>query len=63
MARGRPQTSPHGKLFGGDSLYEVLAELAKNRGKRFSVVPVRERDVIRPGRESQPNAETDPKRD
>jgi hypothetical protein len=46
MAHGRPQTSPHGKLFGGDSLYEVLAELAKNRGKRFSVVPVQQRDVV-----------------
>jgi hypothetical protein len=46
MAHGRPQTSPHGRLFGGDSLYEVLAELAKNRGKRFSVVPVQEPDVV-----------------
>jgi hypothetical protein len=43
---GRPQTSPHGKLFGGDSLYEVLAELAVHRGQRFSVTPVQDRKVI-----------------
>jgi hypothetical protein len=43
---GRPQTSPHGKLFGGDSLYEVLAELATHRGQRFSVLPMQDRAVI-----------------
>ncbi len=46
MKSGRPQTSPHGKLFGGDSLYEVLAELAANRGRKFSVLPMRDRAVI-----------------
>lgn len=46
MKPGRPQTSPHGKLFGGDSLYEVLAELAANRGKKFSVLPMHDRAVI-----------------
>lgn len=40
MKHGRTQTSQHGKLFGGDSLYEVLAELAANRGEKFSVLPV-----------------------
>src|SRR3972149_5611023 len=46
MKPGRPQTSPHGKLFGGDSLYEVLAELAANRGKKFSVLPMQDRTVV-----------------
>ncbi len=46
MKPGRPQTSPHGKLFGGDSLYEVLAELAAHRGQRFSVLPMHDSAVI-----------------
>jgi hypothetical protein len=46
MKTGRPPTSPHGKLFGGDSLYEVLATLAANRGKRFSVLPMEDADVV-----------------
>jgi hypothetical protein len=46
MKSGRPQTSPHGKLFGGDALYEVLAELAVNRGRKFSVLPMSEGAVI-----------------
>lgn len=46
MKPGRPQTSPHGKLFGGDSLYEVLAELAAHRGQRFSVLPMQDRAVV-----------------
>jgi hypothetical protein len=46
MKSGRPQTSLHGKLFGGDSLYEVLAELAANRGAKFSVLPMDDRSVI-----------------
>ena len=44
MKTGRPPTSRHGKLFGGDSLYEVLAALAANRGKRFSVLPMEDED-------------------
>lgn len=46
MKRGRPQISPHGRLFGGDSLYEVLAELAANRGEKFSVLPLQDPAVI-----------------
>jgi hypothetical protein len=46
MKTGRPPTSPHGKLFGGDSLYEILTALAANRGKRFSVLPMEDKDVL-----------------
>lgn len=34
--KGRPPTSLHGRLFGGDALYEVLAELARSRKNHFS---------------------------
>jgi predicted transcriptional regulator len=44
--QGRPQTSDHGKLFGGDSLYEVLAELAARRRATFSVTPTADRKVV-----------------
>jgi hypothetical protein len=44
--QGRPQTSAHGKLFGGDSLYEVLAELAARRRAKFSVTPSGDRRVV-----------------
>jgi hypothetical protein len=43
---GRPTTSPHGRLFGGDSLYEVLAELAAQSDARFSVTPTGDETVI-----------------
>lgn len=45
---GRPQTSVHGKLFGGDSLFEVLATLAANRAKKFTVLPVEGDDDMVP---------------
>lgn len=38
--------SVHGKLFGGDSLFEVLATLAANRARRFTVLPLQADDVI-----------------
>ena len=44
MKTSRPPTSPHGKLFGGDSLYEVLATLAGHRDKRFTVLPIEGED-------------------
>lgn len=34
--QGRPRPSPHGRLFGGDSLYQVLAAFAANRDRAFS---------------------------
>ncbi len=34
--QGRPRPSPHGRLFGGDSLYQVLAAFAANRDREFS---------------------------
>ena len=43
---GRPQTSAHGKLFGGNSLFEVLATLAAHRAKNFTLVPVEDDDVV-----------------
>lgn len=43
---GRPPTSVHGKLFGGDTLFEVLATLAANRARRFTVLPVDAGDEI-----------------
>ena len=46
MKPTRSQTSLHGKLFGGDSLYEVLAELAANRGSKFSVLPMQSSSVV-----------------
>jgi hypothetical protein len=46
MKPTRSQTSPHGKHFGGDSLFEVLAELAANRGSKFSVLPMRSSSVV-----------------
>ena len=46
MKPTRSQTSLHGKLFGGDSLYEVLVELAANRGSKFSVLPMRSSSVV-----------------
>jgi predicted transcriptional regulator len=36
----------HGKLFGGDSLFEVLATLASHRARRFTVLPLEDEDVI-----------------
>jgi hypothetical protein len=45
---GRPPTSVHGKLFGGDSLFEVLATLAAHRGQRFTVLPVEEEPDLVP---------------
>jgi hypothetical protein len=45
MKSGRPQTSAHGKIFGGDTLYEVLAELAANPEAKFSVLPSADRAV------------------
>lgn len=33
----RPAPSRHGLLFGGDALYQILAELATRRGKEFTV--------------------------
>jgi predicted transcriptional regulator len=46
ISTGRPQTSVHGKLFGGDSLCEVLATLAANRAKRFAVLRVEDDEVV-----------------
>jgi CelD/BcsL family acetyltransferase involved in cellulose biosynthesis len=43
---GRPTTSSHGRLFGGDSLYEVLAELAAHRGAKFSVTATDDSTVL-----------------
>lgn len=43
---GRPTTTPHGRLFGGDSLYEVLAELAARRGAKFSVTATDDEEVV-----------------
>ncbi|MDQ3380857.1 MAG: hypothetical protein M3546_11165 [Actinomycetota bacterium] len=34
--RRRPAPSRHGLLFGSDALYQVLAELAKDRGDQFT---------------------------
>ena len=48
MTTGRPQTSVHGKLFGGDSLFEVLATLAANRAKLFTVLPLEGDDGVVP---------------
>ena len=45
---GRPQTSVHGKLFGGDSLFEVLATLAAHRERRFTVLPVEDEPDLVP---------------
>lgn len=46
MATGRPRTSVHGKLFGGDSLFEVLNTLAANRASKFTVVSIEDADVV-----------------
>jgi hypothetical protein len=35
--RKRPPRSRHGLLFGGDALYQVLAELAKDPNREFTV--------------------------
>jgi hypothetical protein len=37
MAGGRPPTSLHGRLFGGDTLYEVLAEIARSKKPTYAV--------------------------
>lgn len=36
--RKRLPPSRHGRLFGGDALYQVLAELAKSRSNRFTAM-------------------------
>jgi len=41
--RGRPPPSPHGRLFGGDSLYEVLAVFAAERAAEFSTATLASR--------------------
>jgi hypothetical protein len=41
MVSGRKPLSPHGRLFGGDTLYEVLAALARERVP-VSAVPLAE---------------------
>ena len=46
MNIGRPPTSVHGKLFGGDSLFEVLTMLAANRAKKFTVLRVDDTEIV-----------------
>jgi hypothetical protein len=46
ISTGRPPTSVHGKLFGGDSLFEVLVTLAANRGKKFTVLSVDDKEIV-----------------
>jgi hypothetical protein len=36
MTKPRAPISPHGRLFGGDSMYEVLAEVARRRRGSFN---------------------------
>jgi predicted transcriptional regulator len=42
---GRPEISSR-KLFGGDSLFEILATLAANRAKKFTILPIGDEDVV-----------------
>ncbi len=43
MARTRTPVSAHGRLFGGDSMYEVLAELARLRRSQFHAYEIAQR--------------------
>jgi hypothetical protein len=36
MVNTRAPTSPHGRLFGGDSMYQVLHEVARRRRRTFN---------------------------
>ena len=36
MEKTREPVSPHGRLFGGDSMYEVLQEIAARASKEFN---------------------------
>jgi hypothetical protein len=42
LMSGRPITSAHGRLFGGDTLFEVLHEIARERSATYAV-PLSER--------------------
>lgn len=43
MARTRTPVSAHGRLFGGDSMYEVLVEVARLRRRQFHAFEVAQR--------------------
>jgi hypothetical protein len=43
MARTRTPVSAHGRLFGGDSMYEVLVEVARLRRRQFHAFEIAQR--------------------